>query len=222
MDLPLDQQLTGHMPYREIIRKYYRKRVMLVDLEYFMNLHKITYHKISRKYRNDRPSVTGLLRTLSVETATGVSLNIGKNSVKEETYTPGDVAMHTLDENCVVIPNLKQYVGAYRFMPIDDVPTIPSRNMGYFRCPNLILAVSLSMWLRHPDVVLETNREFGRKRRMKTMELRFFERIPVPEEVLDYEIVKRAMEIDASIEKHLLELEELVDSMEDLCVLYAK
>ncbi len=54
----------------------------------------------------------------------------------------------------VVIPSLKNYVGAYRFVPYDDTLAIISRRLGYFRCPNIITAVSLPLWLRHPRIKL--------------------------------------------------------------------
>jgi len=69
-------------------------------------------------------------------------------------------------------------------------------------------------------IVTEVNREFKLKRRMKTMEFSFLSSIPVPEEILDYDIAKRVLEIDASIKENFLKIHDMVDELEGLCSLY--
>lgn len=216
----LDMEEYSHIPYRDITRKYYRKNVMVMDLGIFMKGYDITYHSLKKRFYKGQPSTVGPLRVLKVKHSVGTSLDVDRNFVLEEEYTSRVVEMHTLDECCVVIPNLKKFVGGYRFLPVDDIPTVVSASMGYLRCPNLLIAMSLSLWLRNPMIVAEVNREFKLKRRLKEMDFNFLSNIPVPEEILDYDIMKRVVEIDGLIKENYTKIHELEDELEELCSTY--
>ena len=211
----------AHIPYRDIVREYYRKNIMLMDLGIFMKGYDITYHVLKKRFYKGRPSTVGPLRVLKVKNTVGTSLNMDYGVVhEEEEYDTAIIRKHALDECCVVIPNLRKFVGAYRFTPIDNVPTVVSASMAYLRCPNMLMAINLSLWLRNPRIVNEVNKEFKLKKRLKIMDFKFLSSIPVPEEIIDYDIAKRVIEIDASIKEQYNKIYELEDELQGLCSAY--
>lgn len=207
--------------FRDITREYYRKGVGIMDLEVYMREHKITYHTNVRPLLYNRHEETAEIRILDGQMFSGLAFTIGENTAHKRLVTPSAIDLHSLDENCVIIPNLKHYVGAYRYVPYDDTPTITSRRMGYFRCPNIITAVSLSLWLRHPRIVEAIRHEFKQKKRLKEMNAEFLYRIPVPDGMLQPHLVSRAVEIDSKILASHHELVKLVGELSDMSVEYA-
>jgi len=206
--------------YRDIRREYYRKGVHLMDLDYFCNAHGITYHRTARISISGRKNIEGEVRFLTRDMFSGVNFVVGRNSAKKLEVTPGMIQLHALDDKCIVIPSLRDYVGAYRFIPSDDIPTAVTSRMGYFRCPSRAIAVSFALWLRHPKVIEAIRCEFKQKRRMKEMTEEFLGNIPVPEVILQPHIVERATEIDDKIAKLLGSINALTDELEDLTLEY--
>lgn len=206
--------------YKDILREYYRKNVHLMDLDYFCNRHGITYHRTARISIAGRNNIEAEVRYLTRAMFSGVRFDIGKNSAKKMEVTPGMLQLHALDDTCIVIPSLRDYVGAYRFIPSDDIPTAVTSRMGYFRCPSRTIAVSLALWLRHPRVIEAIRNEFKQKRRLKEMTFEFLGNIPVPEVILQPDVVKEALRIDEEIAEHHRSINALTDTLEDLTSQY--
>ena len=210
----------AEVTYRDIRREYYKKGVHLMDLDYFCNAHGITYHRTARISIAGRKNIEGEVRFLTRAMFSGVNFDIGKNSAKKMEVTPGMIQLHALDDKCIVIPSLRDYVGAYRFVSSDNIPTVVTSRMGYFRCTSSTIAVSLSLWLRHPRVIEAIRHEFKQKRRMKEMTEEFLSDIPVPEVILQPHIVDRAIQIDDEIVQLLSNVNALTDELEDLTLEY--
>ena len=207
--------------FRDITREYYRKGVGVMDMGVYMDTHDITYSTRVRPLLHNRQEELRNVRVLSGQMFSGLAFDIGENTAQKRLVTPSAIELHALDEDCVIIPSLKNYVGAYRFVPYDGTPTLTSERMGYFRCPNIITAVSLSLWLRHPRVVEAIRYEFKRKGRMKEMTIGFLEEIPVPDGMLQPHIVGKAMEIDNEILASHHEQVRLVGELSDMSAEYA-
>jgi len=77
----------------------------------------------------------------------GVGINFGERSARIREVHAGAIRLHAPDEKCIVFPSLIDYIGAYRFLPIDDISTITAERTAYLRYPNILMAVSLSLWL---------------------------------------------------------------------------
>ncbi len=206
--------------YADIHREFHKKGVLVHTLANFMIQHGITYHRVTKFHSKEIPSVTGKVRRFTKQLCTGVSMEIGDAMIADMEYTPGVVKKHALDGNCVIIPSLIHYVGAYRFTAFDEIPTITSGRMGYFRCPNLIVSVSLSLWLRHPRIADAIRYEFSLKRRQKEMSVEFLHDIPMAEGILQPEIVKKAMLLDDEIVASLKRVKVLSGEIDDLAVRY--
>ncbi len=188
-----------------------------MDLSMFMNMHGITLHKTQRIYSPVRPTIdTGKIRILK-GFHNGESLYSEPSvSVKGKRYSPTLIEKHALDENCVVFPVTNKYVGATRFIPMDDIPTVVGRNMMYLRCPNFSIAVSLSLWLQSRRVVEEVQAAFEHKRSVTKLDSQFIGHIQVPEEILNPLLVKKAVDIDRKIESNLREINQLLLELEDV------
>ena len=205
-----------------IVRDYYREGVDIMKLGIFMEKKNVTYHTKVKPRLHNRPEETQKIRVLTKQMFSGVGFNTGENSARTRSVNPGSMKLHTLDETCVVFPSLTDYVGAYRFVPSDDIPTITAERMAYLRCPNILTAVSLSLWLRHPRIVEAVRHEFRKKRgkNSKEMNFTFLSVIPVPEGMLQPHIVGRALEIDNKIVEAHKELNAMVDELKAMSVEY--
>ena len=207
--------------FKDIIREYYKKGVEIMDLGLFRYKHNITFHKKSSIHIAGRPEEYMKIRTLKREMFSGMVFEYGENTAHERLVTPSLIKLHTLDDKCVIIPSVVDYIGAYRFIPSDDKPTLVSSRMAYLRCPNILIAVSLSLWLRHPRVVEAIRTEFRKKGRLKEMTAEFIGHIPVPEGMLQPHIVGRALEIDNEIQASHKRLTELVGELSEMSAEYA-
>ena len=208
--------------FPDIIRDYYREGVNIMELGVFMDRKNVTYHAGVKPLLHNRPEEVQKIRVLTKQMFSGVAFDVGENSARTRSVNPGAINIHTLDETCVVFPSLTDYVGAYRFLPTDDIPTITAERMAYLRCPNILTAVSLSLWLRHPRIVEAIRHEFRKKRgkNSKEMNFTFLSVIPVPEGMLQPHIVGRALEIDNKIVEAHKELNAMVDELRAISVEY--
>jgi len=212
--------MKGHdmsnIPYSDIRREFYQRGIELIDLELFMAEHGITVHNVQRKFAQRRGEFKiGKVRVLEDNRRPNESFR-STLEIPNEKYSTAIMNIHALDENCIVIPRLDKYIGAYRFIPFDDIPTIAGRHMLYLRCPTFNIAVSLSLWLQSDTVVREVAKELGKRKRLHAIDKKFLGEIKVPDSILDIDIVKRAVDIDREIEENLVKLDDLVSELESL------
>ncbi len=182
--------------YRDLRRVAHREGVGTLELGMYLTLHGITFHSLTKLLDKSRPFVTTPLRVLKA-----CNPDMINQQPIVSSYNVGRVEKHRLDELCVVIPSLTDYIGAFRFIPTDDVLTVPGSRMSYFRCPDVTVAVCLSLWLQSPLTIEAIRTEFAKHKRMKTMTLDFLQVIPMAEGVLHPDIVAKAIELDTRIKK---------------------
>ena len=123
--------------FTDITRDYYRKGVGVMDLEIYMREHNITFHRRVNMHLYGRPETETKVRVLSRQMFSGLVFDIGENSSHTKAITTSTLKFHALDDTCVIFPSLVDYVGAYRFIPTDDIPTFISSRMAYLRCPKI-------------------------------------------------------------------------------------
>ena len=199
--------------YIRLSKYMFATGIPVMRLGPYMKLNDCTYHAKPRVKPSSRNTE---LMTIRVLTPSMYSDRDITNVPVEREVSKSAVKLHALDENCVVIPDLVDYKGAYRYIPTSDVPTVVSRNSAYIRCPNILTALSLSLWLNSNRMISAIRDEFRRLGKMKVMDEAFIDAIVVPGKMLDPSVIGRALEIEEKILASHLEINKMVAELEDL------
>lgn len=203
--------------YKTLRRHYYKKDILLMDMSLFMKTNGITFHNGPGLLNSKSTAEVMSIRVIGRGNATSaISYDPTDVEPKDMLVNRGPVEKHALDETCVILPSLNEYLGAYRFVGNDGTTTVVGRRSGYFRCKNKRDAVVLSLWLRMPMVTEAIRTELLRDGRSNSLSKKFMSDIPIPEQSLSETVVGKALKIDEDIHNTLLELRYLLTDLAEL------
>ena len=201
--------------FAELKREFHSRGISLMSIGVFMKKYDVVLRELSRKKRGIRVTRVGMFRVLDYKCFTPTYMNVSAAKVEEFEYTPEYMANKAIDQNCVVLPALSPFIGAFRFIPIDDVPTLTGTNYKYFKCKDIATATSISMWLRSPKVIDAINWELG-VNNTDIGDIDFIKSIPIPEEILNPTVIIKAMTLELKIVEHHREVDELLAELIEL------
>ena len=200
-----------NLKYTQLARKMFGNKVIVTKLGAFCDMYEcVIVRNVKVKYnRGDTKRMR--VRVLSTGMYDDRNYRI---QVLEREVSVNAVNIHSLDDKCVVIPDITDYKGAYRFIPTKDVPTLIGTRSSYIRCPSVEIALGLALWLQSGTVVAVIREEFKRLDDLKEMNKQFLEDIVVPGESLNKIVLDKALKLEEKIYNTHLELNEMIQELE--------
>jgi len=130
--------------------------------------------------------------------------------------TPSIVKNYVLTASSVVIPAGKVYVGAFHFISNSKHPVFAGQNMLFIQCPDIVDAVTLSIWMSDKDVVAYINSKLFDCDGSLYNQKDILFKLPVPVEPISKLVLIQAIKYSKKALEKSKEIQELLQKKSDL------